>query len=400
MKSESRLRLRLIFMVMACVFIVVSMLGVVCACEKKADEDETIIGPCPSVTAYCYFEYEKEVYDINNVEVTFYSGDTFLQKWWCRGQEFDPTQIEFAFEEGTDEYQREYESLLNKYESYQKYRPEYCDFYYTSFGEKYYIKRITEFEFDGESGYTPWKHRETERIPSELFVNEYGAIYYSWEMTPGGDDEYLGGYGCWVFYKKDGDKIYISREDLKPEEDFRSNENAFYIKGKESLSDYLDIRVSNFEKDSDGDLILNIYSGRTYPKEKSYDSAKLYFISENDGEKGKKLLKEIDYSDDRFLCDILYDYNGRPSVVIYQHKETLSIPKEYVTGEERVGVVLYGQKNGVEIPISFELFKYTYARREFEGGKIYEEYYRDNCAPGVNGIISQEQFEEFLQGKK
>lgn len=392
MKTEnSRIR-KLMFMVMACAFIVCSMLMIFSACEKK-EEDEPVIGPCPSVTAYCKFEYEKEVYDINNVEVTFYSGDTFMQKWWCQGQKFDPTQIEFTFEEGTDEYQMEYESLLNKYESYQKYRPQYCDFYFTSFGKKNHIKRITELEFDGENGYATWKHRETVKIPSELFVNEYGAIYYSWEMTPEGDggSEYLGGYGCCVYYKKDGNKIYISKEDLKPEENLNNyNGNAFLR--MESLTDYLNIRVPNFEKDSEGDLALNIYIGRTYPKEDGYDSAKLYFISENDGEKGKKFLKEIDYSDDSFLCDILYNYDGIPSAVIYKHKETLSIPKEYVTGEEKVGIVLYGQKNGVEIPLSFWLFKYTYALREFEGGKILEEY--------CTSIVRQEQFEEFLQGKK
>lgn len=397
MKTESRRRLRFGFMIMLCVFIICSVLTVFAACENKKDEEEADI---PN-TAYCKFEYEKDVYDINDVELTFYSGDTFLQRWWCQGQEFDPTQVEFANEEGTVEYQTEYEFLLDRYEKLQKYRPQYCDFYFTSFGEKYHIKRINEFEFKGESGYSAWQYSETLRIPPELFVNEYGTIYYSWEMTPPGDSNELAHFfrrSCCAYYKKDGDKIYISREDLKPEADYRDNEYAFYR--IESLSDYLDVTLDNFEKDSEGDLTIKVYLGRTYPKEDSYDSAKLYFISENDGEKGKKLLKEIDYSNDNFLCDVLYDYNGRPSVVIYQHKEIISIPKEYVTGEERVGIVLYGQKDGVEIPISFDLFKYKYVLREFEGGKIYEKYYIDSLAPGVNGVISQEQFEEFLQGKK
>lgn len=355
MKSESRLRLRLIFMVMACVFIVVSMLGVVCACEKKSNDDKTDIDSCVSPSQSCKFTYEKDVYDINDVEVTFYCKDIVLQRWWC--QDFDPKLCDSLekYEEGTYEYQKQYEHLLNMYEAYQEQRPQYCDFYYTSFGKKFHIKRITEFEFSGASGDSVWEHRETMKIPSELFVNEYGAIDFSWEIITQNGETF--GFSCRMYYKKDGDNIYISREDLKPEyvsyyEEMKAK-GAFPDDGKtggfttkQDADDYCAVycKSDQYEDIAKADFYFgSVFDGR------EFEYVDLYFVNDDETPIEYFVKRIDDYNENEYgvIVDRYFDYEGKEQIagIRFKHYETIQIPVSITTRENgREGNVFFAIK--------------------------------------------------------
>lgn len=355
MKTEnSRIR-KLMFMVMACAFIVCSMLMIFSACEKKEDDDGTDIDSCGHPGKFCEFEYEKEIYDINDVEISFYGGDLSFKRQYC--QDFDPKlfiSIE-QYEEGTSEYQAHCEVLLQMYEKQQEWRPMYCDFYFTSFGEKHHIKRITEFEFADESGEASWRYRETLKIPSELFVNEYGAILFSWEMTT--QNGTISEFSCVMYYKKDGENIYISREDLKPE--YASYYEEMKAKGafpdggatggfttKQDTDDYCAVycKSDQYEDIAVADFYFgSVFDGR------EFEYVDLYFVNDDETPIEYFIKRIDDYNENEYgvIVDRYFDYDGKEQIagIRFKHYETIQIPVSITTRENgREGNVFFAIK--------------------------------------------------------
>lgn len=354
----------------------------------------------------CYFSQDRDVYAVDDVELTFYCKDISIKRYFC--QDFDPEMIydnysgKLEFEKGTQEYEAWSEKMLRAYENNQRLRPQYCDFYFESYGERYPIKRITEFDFYDERWDSFWYYSEKMTVPAELFANEYGRVRFYWTIRRiDGTDV---GYSCYFYYNKTGDSVQIDTNDLNPKtgddlwEEYENNEYAFwnYSSLYPILSDYSDKRIepSYFASDDlTGDVTIDLFLGRTYSEHDEYLSTKLYFIGEDTGEEGKVLLKEIDYFSDDYLCDVVYNYDKVVTYVIYHRKEKLSIPKEYVTSGERVGIVLFGEKEGEEqpIPLNGVLFQFVFDEGHQNG------YQEDPTASGVSGIVTEERLKEFLK---
>ena len=418
---------KILFVILLSVLVCTLFVFSSCGKEKTNETGEkSDVKPDWSVS----FEQEKDVFDINDVELTFYIEVEVITEDVFR--EFDP-EIDMSslpYEEGTEEYEQAYQAFyaeeLRQYERDTAICPEYADLYFTSFGNEFPIKRLSKEEIKEETTGQPfWKHEEKIKLPEEVFINEYGAVCFrvniiSKSSSSVDASENRGGISRQVFYHKTGNTVEISREDLQEQDKYADNEYAFGVLFKKARTDYCSVRSispSAFKPtDTTGNLTMDMYLGRTYPKEEGYVSTKLYFVSENTGEKGKIFLKDIDYSSDEYLCDVEYDYYGRADHVIFNHKETVTIPKEYVIGEERVAIILYGQKEGEEEkPLSYYLFKYTYINNENEVEEYdpsyyavkhleetkhrRNEYYHDSVNQSVI-IRDDEELKEFLKGKE
>ena len=378
--------------------LLVGTLFALSSCGKKKEEGPILVPPSPSWA--CTFTQEKDVFDRNEVYLTFTCKDFTIQRYLY--QDFDPKIYSVDYEEGTDQYKSWYDNALALYEEKRKRCPEYIELYYGMKGEEYFIKSITELTFAAETAFAPWTYTERLQVPAELFEDEYGLIRFGWKFMPQDKDEKAGLY-CAFYYKKTGNTVQISKEDLAPKVDYSGNEYA--VSTRQNRTDYCEIKKitpDSFRPDNtDGDLTIEYFLGRTYPKEEGYVSTKLYFVSERTGEKGRIMLKEIDYSVDHYSCDVVYDYDGVAKYVLFNYKETLTIPKEYVTGEERVGIFLYGKKSQEEKeePISFALFKYThYYNDDPEKGHLRDEYARNTFDSDLYRI-DEEKLKKILRKK-
>gem|GEM_PF-2932438 len=301
------------------------------------------------------FKQEKDVFDINDVELTFYIEVELITENIFR--EFEP-EIDMSshpYEEGTEEYEQAYQAFyaeeLSYYEMDTAFCPEYADLYFTSFGNEFPIKRLSKEEIKEETTGQPfWKHEEKIKLPEEVFINEYGAVCYyvklktkSSTLAP----------RLLVFYHKTGNTVEISREDLGPEHVYDPEHSSKATRGfsvGEAWQDYCAFLSSTSRKiDDENDFEIDFYFGRIYGEnEKNVPAVDIYIITKNaSGEEEKTFVRTVnDYMSDEYKCERIYDYYANIIEIKYNHSEKLRIPKDFFVGDSgEIGIGIFAHEN-------------------------------------------------------
>ena len=342
--------------VLACSLFVFSSCG-----KEKTNEtgEKSDVKPDWSVS----FEQEKDVFDINDVELTFYIEEEVITEDVFR--EFDP-EIDMSslpYEEGTEEYEQAYQAFyaeeLRQYERDTAICPEYADLYFTSFGNEFPIKRLSKEEIKEETTGQPfWKHEEKIKLPEEVFINEYGAVCFrvniiSKSSSSVDASENRGGISRQVFYHKTGNTVEISREDLGPEYVYNPEHSSKATRGfrvGEAWQDYCAFLSSTSrEIDDENDFEIDFYFGRIYGEnEKNVPSVDIYIITKNaSGEEEKTFVRTVnDYMSDEYKCERVYDYYANIIEIKYNHSEKLRIPKDFFVGDSgEIGIGIFAHEN-------------------------------------------------------
>ena len=354
--------------------LLVGTLFALSSCGKKKEEGPILVPPSPSWA--CTFTQEKDVFDRNEVYLTFTCKDFTIQRYLY--QDFDPKIYSVDYEEGTDQYKSWYDNALALYEEKRKRCPEYIELYYGMKGEEYFIKSITELTFAAETAFAPWTYTErlqvpaellteltfaaetafapwtyTERlqVPAELFVDEYGLIRFGWKFMPQDKDEKAGLY-CAFYYKKTGNTVQISKEDLKPPYKYNIDyptkaAKGFRAEAKQDNCAFLS--STRREIDDENDFEINFYFGRIYGEdEKNVPAVDIYIIIQSaSGKEEKTFVRTVnDYMSDEYLCTRTYDYDGNVIEIIYNHSEKLSIPKDCFIGDSgEIEIAIFAHEN-------------------------------------------------------
>ena len=338
----------LLLSVLVCTMFVFASCGKGNVSEKTNETGEkSDVKPDWSVS----FEQEKDVFDINDVELTFYIEVEVITEDVFR--EFDP-EIDMSslpYEEGTEEYEQAYQAFyaeeLRQYERDTAICPEYADLYFTSFGNEFPIKRLSKEEIKEETTGQPfWKHEEKIKLPEEVFINEYGAVCYCVKLKTKSSTSDDRSVSCRVFYHKTGITVHISDNDLAPPYHYHyadMEENTTVKRFADfdlSRQDYCGYVAQSYKYISDtGDFPVQFFIGRMYgAEEKNIPSVDIYIFTEDDtGEEVKTFVKTInDYMSDEYLCTRTYDYYGKIKEVIYNHSETIYIPYSLFAGESGI----------------------------------------------------------------
>ena len=309
------------------------------------------------------FEQEKDVFDINDVELTFVYKNIDIKEDVFR--EFEP-KIDLSgssYEEGTEEYDRlyqiKYEYQLENYERDTALCPEYADLYFTSFGNEFPIKRLSKEEIKEETTGQPfWKHKEKIKLPEEVFINEYGAVDFrvniiSKSSSSVDASENRGTVACQVFYHKTGNTVEISRKDLGQEYVYDPEHSSKATRGfrvGEAWQDYCAFLSSTSRKiDDENDFEIDFYFGRIYGEnEKNVPAVDIYIITKNaSGEEEKTFVRTVnDYMSDEYKCERIYDYYANIIEIKYNHSEKLRIPKDFFVGDSgEIGIGIFAHEN-------------------------------------------------------
>ena len=340
----------LLLSVLVCTLFVFSSCGKEKTNETGEKSDEKAFLPW-SVS----FEQEKDVFDINDVELTFVYKNIDIKEDVFR--EFEP-KIDLSgssYEEGTEEYDRlyqiKYEYQLENYENKTKHCPEYADLYFTSFGNEFPIKRLSKEEIKEETTGQPfWKHEEKIKLPEEVFINEYGAVCYYVKLKT--KSSTLAPH-LLVFYHKTGNTVEISREDLGPEYVYNPEHSSKATRGfrvGEAWQDYCAFLSSTSRNiDDENDFEIDFYFGRIYGEnEKNVPSVDIYIITKNaSGEEEKTFVRTVnDYMSDEYKCERIYDYYANIIEIKYNHSEKLRIPKDFFVGDSgEIGIGIFAHEN-------------------------------------------------------
>ena len=343
----------LLLSVLVCTLFVFSSCGKEKTNETGEKSDEKAFLPW-SVS----FEQEKDVFDINDVELTFVYKNIDIKEDVFR--EFEP-KIDLSgssYEEGTEEYDRlyqiKYEYQLENYENKTKHCPEYADLYFTSFGNEFPIKRLSKEEIKEETTGQPfWKHEEKIKLPEEVFINEYGAVCYCVKLKTKSSPSDDRSVSCQVFYHKTGNTVEISREDLGPEHVYDPEHSSKATRGfsvGEAWQDYCAFLSSTSRKiDDENDFEIDFYFGRIYGEnEKNVPSVDIYIITKNaSGEEEKTFVRTVnDYMSDEYKCERIYDYYANIIEIKYNHSEKVRIPKDFFVGDSgEIGIGIFAHEN-------------------------------------------------------
>ena len=327
--------------------------------EKSGTDGNGHTSNTPASPGYSIsFEQEKDVFDINDVELTFVYKNIDIKEDVFR--EFEP-KIDLSgssYEEGTEEYDRlyqiKYEYQLENYENKTKHCPEYADLYFTSFGNEFPIKRLSKEEIKEETTGQPfWKHEEKIKLPEEVFINEYGAVCYCVKLKTKSSPSDDRSVSCQVFYHKTGNTVEISREDLGPEHVYDPEHSSKATRGfsvGEAWQDYCAFLSSTSRKiDDENDFEIDFYFGRIYGEnEKNVPSVDIYIITKNaSGEEEKTFVRTVnDYMSDEYKCERIYDYYANIIEIKYNHSEKVRIPKDFFVGDSgEIGIGIFAHEN-------------------------------------------------------
>ena len=332
--------------------VIIGSVFIFAACDKVKEEDDvSVSGDCPELP-YCYnceYELSETEYDISDVTLTFIYG--------YRRESLEKDYFIYKYRGKDDE---KYKEIL--FGTVLEYPPVPVYVYFSSFGNRYLYKTIDDFFSEEYLG----KRKEVITIPQELFYNEYGQIWFF--FTDKEDASYMGGdirkkstkSQCYFYYKKCGDKVQLSREDLAPPYKYQVRDG---IEGGKSMKgfyntditkqDYCAYSAQNYRKISETkDFEVNLYIGRIYGKEeKNIPSVDVYIISNVSGEEKKIFIRTIDdYMSDEYICTRTYYYSGEIREIIYNHSEKIYIPNEWIEGEEgEIEVALFDTKTQEKI---------------------------------------------------
>ena len=331
--------------------VIIGSVFIFAACDKEKEEDDVSVSgdkPMPAYLYDCDYELSETEYDISDVTLTFIYGHRgeYSKRAFFLDRSLDNERSK-GIELGTD----------------LEYPPVPVYVYFSSFGNRYLYKKIDDFFSEEYLG----KRKEVITIPQELFYNEYGQIWFF--FTDKEDASYMGGdirktstkSQCYIYYKKCGDKVQLSREDLAPPYKYQfidgigsgvTSMKGFYNKDI-TKQDYCAYSAQNYRKISETkDFEVNLYIGRIYGKEeKNIPSVDVYIISNVSGEEKKIFIRTIDdYMSDEYICTRTYYYSGKIREIIYNHSEKIYIPNEWIEGEEgEIEVALFDTKTQEKI---------------------------------------------------
>ena len=147
----------------------------------------------------------------------------------------------------------------------------------------------------------------------------------------------------WFFYKKVGDKIQVSKKDLKPQ--YKSyyqelkNQGFFQddgvcggFKTKQDKSDYCALYMKA-DQYSDA-AVVEVFYGSLF-NDRNIEYVDLYFINDDEPEKRVFIKRINNYSQEEYavIVDRDYDYDGNAIIlgVRFNHHETINISQDLFT---------------------------------------------------------------------